>query len=707
MTGQPSRAGTRSRVRFTKGQTCPVCGGSESGPRGQGQRCHGYIEGDWIHCSREEHAGNTRPDRSGTTWSHKAEGPCPCGRQHAPAPGPPSRSARRPIDRVYKYRDPAGHVVYETVRFNNPKDFRQRRPVEHGRYMWNLSGVHVVLYNLPALCVADPAATVWIVEGEKDADRLGSLGLLATTSPMGAGKWHLVDSSPLHGRPCVIIADNDDTGRKHVQQAAADLYGKAASVKTLELPGLPERGDVSDWLDQGGTVEQLVALAAAAPAWLPDATHGPVPSSNGNGKHAPSSETSDDEDFADPIGTVDPVAFHGVLGEIVNKLLPATEANGLFILAHLLAMCGAAMGRSPCFGRGLDLHMNPQFALIGPTARGRKRTAGVIAERAFRVADPEFADKNIFDGLASGRGLMEHLRDPSTRLGEKGKEVHDKGVEDKRRLFIEEELASVLKHGGRDAETLLPLVRQFADAKHKIHMATKVPITVTDAHLCIVGHGTPAETRSLLMDRDVSGGTWNRFVWLWGVRHQSLPGGADVDGVINDFLQYELGRLREALLRAKATTTVVFAPKIGKRWETVYRKLEADTPSGPIADHYSRAPSNVLRLACIYSLLDFKHEIADIHLDAALAIWSHSDRTLKYMFAADVNQDAEKVKIALRAAPEGLTKMQISQGVFGGRMPLGVNDVLRDLLAERTILAKKVQPERGRPATLFLWNDWR
>jgi putative DNA primase/helicase len=277
-----SRADGRSRVRFTKGQMCPVCGGSESDRRGDGQRCHGYIEGDWIHCSREEYAGNARPDRSGTTWSHKAEGSCPCGKEHAPARGLPSRSNRGTIDCVYDYRDRAGKVVYQTVRFKNPKDFRQRRPVGRGRYAWNLSGVDVVLYNLPALFVADPAEIVWIVEGEKDADRLGSLGLLATTSPMGAGKWHLVDSSPLGGRPCVAIADNDDSGRKHVQGVAADLYGKAASVKTLELPGLPEHGDVSDWLDHGATVDQLRALAAAAPAWSPGSSARPLPSTNGS-----------------------------------------------------------------------------------------------------------------------------------------------------------------------------------------------------------------------------------------------------------------------------------------------------------------------------------------------------------------------------------------------------------------------------------------
>ena len=202
----------------------------------------------------------------------------------------PTRSASRKrgtIDRVYGYRNASREVAHETVRYKNPKGFSQRRPNGFGGYITKevFKGITPILYRLPELCAAGLAETVFIVEGEKDADRLASLGLIATTSPMGALKWSMVDSSPLAGRICVVIADNDDSGRKHVQQVAADLHGKAASVKILELPGLTEHGDVSDWLDQGGDREQLVTLAAAAAVWSPDAGYGPSPSTNGNGKH--------------------------------------------------------------------------------------------------------------------------------------------------------------------------------------------------------------------------------------------------------------------------------------------------------------------------------------------------------------------------------------------------------------------------------------
>jgi putative DNA primase/helicase len=277
---------TDALVRFNQGRKCPICGGAEGDRRGQGQRCAGFIAGEWIHCSREEHAGHAKYHQGSQTWSHKAQGPCPCGVEHLPRRQAGGRLGKRgKIDRVYDYCDESGQVVHQTVRFA-PKDFRQRRPIGKGRYEWNLSGINVVLYRLRELREAGMDQTVWIVEGEKDADRLAGLHLVATTNPMGALKWSMVDSSPLAGRRCVVLADNDDSGRKHAQQVAADLYGKAASVKVLELPGVPEHGDVSDWLGQGGNVQQLRALADAAAAWSPDSTYGPFPSSNGNGKHA-------------------------------------------------------------------------------------------------------------------------------------------------------------------------------------------------------------------------------------------------------------------------------------------------------------------------------------------------------------------------------------------------------------------------------------
>jgi hypothetical protein len=306
--GQPPSNG-QSIIRFSRGHPCPVCGGSDSDRRGQGRRCHGFIsgDGDWVHCSREEHGGGRvkyHPDSR--TYSHRAKGQCPCGIEHAPALPESDRGKvrRKEIDRVYKYRDAEGNTVHETVRYKD-KTFTQRRPIGNGKYEWSLKGIEPVLYNLPGLLIAGPGDPVWIVEGEKDADRLGVLGLVATTNPMGAGKWRDHYSEALKDRPCFIIPDNDQVGRDHAQQVALSLHGKAAAVRIVELPGLPEKGDVSDWLDSlpdsmgpEDCREELGRIAEAAPVWTlsrPDGSVGPQPSKNGDGHH----ETIDYAKFTD------------------------------------------------------------------------------------------------------------------------------------------------------------------------------------------------------------------------------------------------------------------------------------------------------------------------------------------------------------------------------------------------------------------------
>ena len=174
----------------------------------------------------------------------------------------------RRILATYPYHDEHGSVIFENVRYE-PKDFKQRRPDGHGGWIWNLNGVRRPLYRLPEV---RRAVDLFIVEGEKDADNLHRLGLTGTTNG-AAGQWRDDHTAGLQvHQHVVIIPDNDDPGRKHAHQVAAALSGKVASIKILELPGLPAKGDVSDWLagkDLDTAAEELTKLADGAPEWKP------------------------------------------------------------------------------------------------------------------------------------------------------------------------------------------------------------------------------------------------------------------------------------------------------------------------------------------------------------------------------------------------------------------------------------------------------
>lgn len=175
------------------------------------------------------------------------------------------------IVQTYDYVDEEGKVLFQTVRYE-PKDFRQRRPDGKGGWTWDLKGIRLVPYKLYELLNAknkyiykgkcyEYYQKIFIVEGEKDADTLKALGLITTCSPMGAGKWREEYNKYFIGKDIVVIPDNDKPGRKHAENVARTLYGIAKSVKIVELSNLPEKGDVSDWIEQGGTKEDLLAIS--------------------------------------------------------------------------------------------------------------------------------------------------------------------------------------------------------------------------------------------------------------------------------------------------------------------------------------------------------------------------------------------------------------------------------------------------------------
>lgn len=183
----------------------------------------------------------------------------------------PARHTRR-IAKTYDYTDEAGRLLFQVVRYE-PKGFAQRRPAEGGTWIYSLGGVRRVLYRLPEVVAAIPVGkTIYICEGEKDADALAALGLAATTAPMGAKKWAAGYTETLCGAGVVVLPDNDPDGAAHGQLVAQALHGQARRVRVVTLPNLPEKGDVTDWLAAGGSASELAALVQNTPDWVPPLT---------------------------------------------------------------------------------------------------------------------------------------------------------------------------------------------------------------------------------------------------------------------------------------------------------------------------------------------------------------------------------------------------------------------------------------------------
>ena len=159
----------------------------------------------------------------------------------------------------YPYCDPDGIVKYEVCRFE-PKTFRQRRIVD-GKTLWGLGDVEPLPYRLPDL-VNNQDKPILIVEGEKDADNLAALGFVATCNSGGAGKWPEVLNQWFLDRNVIILPDNDKAGENHVRTLLGNLQGLAKRIKVVRLP-VQDKGDVSDWIEGGGTAAQLREMIKA------------------------------------------------------------------------------------------------------------------------------------------------------------------------------------------------------------------------------------------------------------------------------------------------------------------------------------------------------------------------------------------------------------------------------------------------------------
>ncbi len=163
----------------------------------------------------------------------------------------------------YDYLDERGELLYQGVR-NEPKNFCFRRPDNNGGWIYNLKGIKRVPYKLPEIVNSSNDIPIIIPEGEKDVDILYNIGFLASTNPMGAGNWKEEYNDYFENRTVILVPDNDKQGKEHCVDIGNNLSGIAKEIRWLEIPGLEDKQDISDWICQGNGKEELEALLDSA-----------------------------------------------------------------------------------------------------------------------------------------------------------------------------------------------------------------------------------------------------------------------------------------------------------------------------------------------------------------------------------------------------------------------------------------------------------
>lgn len=161
-----------------------------------------------------------------------------------------AKSKKEFIDE-YIYTDEKGNKAHFSKRYKLPNDKKQflQGHWKNGKEIWNMEGVTTYPFNLPKVIEAVKSGeTIYIVEGEKDAKNLIALGLTATTNAGGAGKWKKEFNKYFHNANIVVFPDNDKAGEAHGFDLYKNLNPIAQSFIICEIPGLDEKGDVSDFL---------------------------------------------------------------------------------------------------------------------------------------------------------------------------------------------------------------------------------------------------------------------------------------------------------------------------------------------------------------------------------------------------------------------------------------------------------------------------
>ncbi|HEY7313303.1 MAG TPA: hypothetical protein VH643_28395 [Gemmataceae bacterium] len=359
-------------------------------------------------------------------------------------------------------------------------------------------------------------------------------------------------------------------------------------------------------------------------------------------------------------------AHHGLAGEIVRALEPASEADPAALLIQILVGFGNLLGRTALYRVEADKHFGNEYAvLVGKTSKARKGTSWGRVNRLLNAAEEQWANERIQTGLSSGEGLIWAVRDPvekMERVKERGQPVRyekveaDPGIADKRLLVVEPEYANVLKQTERQGNTLSAILRQAWESGDLRTLTKNSPAKSTGAHISLLGHITTEELRRYLTTTEMANGFGNRHLWLCVRRSKELPEGGAVD---EDALTALQTRLAEALAFARQQGEMRRDDAAREIWREVYSQLSADRPglSGALL---GRAEAHVLRLSMLYALLDSSASIQAPHLMAALALWDFCEQSVRHIWGDALGDPvADELLRLLRASVDGVTRNQI------------------------------------------------
>jgi hypothetical protein len=406
-------------------------------------------------------------------------------------------------------------------------------------------------------------------------------------------------------------------------------------------------------------------------------------------------------------------AFVGLIGDMVAKVGPHSEADPVAILLSTLTAFGNLIGRAAHFVAEGSCHfLNEFLALLGETSKGRKGSSWGQVLRVFLGVDEAWATTRIMGGLSSAEGAIWQVRDAITTrqpVKEKGRTVGhedvetDPGVSDKRLLVYESEFASVLRQFDRQGNTLSTTLRQAWETGSLRTLTKNSPAKATGAHVSLIVHCTLQELTRYLSATEAANGMGNRFLWACVRRSKLLPLGGNLR---QDELAAMQRTLAEAAQFARAVGEMGLDDEAVELWCEVYPELSEGKP-GLAGALLGRAEAHVRRLACLYALLDRNATVGVDHLKPALALWDYCAASVRHAFGDSTgDRVADDLLDELRARPGGMTRNEIREHFQRNRSSAEITRGLNLLRSAGLAHMRKGEKEgpKGRPAERWFYG---
>jgi len=589
-------------------------------------------------------------NKNGNATSAK---PTPAQPVAAPAPSitrptaDPSTASKNPRPKGQQdfiYRDADGWPIVMVRRKDDGqgrKEIRQFR-YENGKWIPGLNDQvtkRVRLYRIAeARALSEKTGhPIFLVEGESCVERLMQLGIPATTSIGGAGKWsgyggpnYLQD---LQGCRIILSPDADSHGVAHMleierslRQHGIEIAGWLLAPPDAPWKNLPDGGglDVVDWLESGATVEEILSsIRVALPDYLAVGR---------------ASETESLDEIADLAAEVSELAqldrASGLTllpNDLDTPLRRIAEGLGLPVEAYYLVLLCVAASLIPSQTR-LEIDPRFQFAvppilwggLVGETGSGKTHIINTLTQPLKDLqAEYSIRYQHQLEGYKTAlreyekRRKSEDAGDPPGRpkpvslyasnytmeaIGQILSDQPDRGL-----LVTPDELAVFLQsmdayRGGKGADRAHWLSLYSGDAL-KVDRKTSDQIFVRYTSVSVVGGIQPSILQKAWQeDKNLGDGLWPRFAW---VRVPLVPDPDTQDGPTHN-----PSRLLEAVyrrLQALPPMRHVLDGEGRRLWNEWKRELNEPILSEPnerIRSSLPKTKERAARIALILHWLD-------------------------------------------------------------------------------------------------------